>query len=47
MPRLDLGYTVFAGIQGGVTGFLASTGVTAAAGGATARRASAACPASR
>jgi hypothetical protein len=33
MPRLDLGYTVFAGVQGGVTGFLSSTGVTAAAGG--------------
>ena len=28
-----LGYTVFAGVQGGVTGFLSSTGVTAAAGG--------------
>ncbi|MDD7968486.1 EcsC family protein [Actinomycetospora lemnae] len=35
MPRLDLGYTVFAGVQGGVTGFLTSTGVTAAAGGTT------------
>ena len=33
MPRLDIGYTVFAGIQGGVTGFLSSTGITAAAGG--------------
>lgn len=33
MPRLDLGYTVFAGVQGGVTGFLTGTGVTAAAGG--------------
>jgi hypothetical protein len=34
MPRLDLGYTTFAGIQGGVTSFLTSTGATAAAGGA-------------
>lgn len=34
MPRLDLGYTVFAGVQGGVTGVLTTTGVTAAAGGA-------------
>jgi hypothetical protein len=33
MPRLDLGYTLFAGIQGGVTGFLTGTGVTAVAGG--------------
>jgi hypothetical protein len=33
MPRLDLGYTVFAGVQGGVTGFLTGTGVTAVAGG--------------
>ncbi|MEJ2862868.1 EcsC family protein [Actinomycetospora flava] len=33
MPRLDLGYTVFAGVQGGVTGVLTTTGVTVAAGG--------------
>ncbi|MHC1558134.1 EcsC family protein [Actinomycetospora sp. C-140] len=33
MPRLDLGYTVFAGVQGGVTGFLTGAGVTAVAGG--------------
>ena len=32
MPRLDLGYTVFAGVQGGVTGFLTGAGVTAVAG---------------
>lgn len=32
-PRLDLGYTIFAGVQGGVTGFLTGTGATAAAGG--------------
>ncbi|WP_165825630.1 EcsC family protein [Actinomycetospora cinnamomea] len=36
MPRLDLGYTIFAGVQGGVTGFLTSSGVTAAAGGTSA-----------
>src|SRR3954453_14851860 len=29
MPRLDIGYTVFAGIQGGVTGFLSGAGITA------------------
>jgi hypothetical protein len=33
MPRLDLGYTSFAAIQGGLTSFLASSGATAAAGG--------------
>jgi len=33
MPRLDLGYTLFAGVQGGITSFLITTGVTAAAGG--------------
>jgi hypothetical protein len=33
MPRLDIGYTVFAGVQGGVTGLLTGTGATAAAGG--------------
>ncbi|MEJ2888895.1 EcsC family protein [Actinomycetospora aeridis] len=33
MPRLDLGYTVFAGVQGGVTGLLTGTGATAVAGG--------------
>jgi hypothetical protein len=33
MPRLDIGYTVFAGVQGGVTGFLSGAGITAAAGG--------------
>lgn len=36
MPRLDLGYTAFAGVQGGLTSFLTSTGATAAAGGASA-----------
>lgn len=33
MPRLDLGYTTFAGLQGGVTSFLTTTGASAAAGG--------------
>lgn len=33
MPRLDLGYVVFAGIQGGVTGFLTTGGAAAATGG--------------
>lgn len=34
IPRLDLGYVTFAGIQGGLTSFLTTTGATAAAGGA-------------
>lgn len=33
LPRLDLGYTGFAAVQGGVTSFLSSTGATAVAGG--------------
>ena len=33
LPRLDLGYVAFAGVQGGVTSFLASSGAVAAAGG--------------
>ncbi len=33
MPRLDLGYTTFAAVQGGLTSFLTTTGATAVAGG--------------
>jgi hypothetical protein len=33
LPRLDIGYTSFAAVQGGVTSFLSSTGATAVAGG--------------
>ena len=33
MPRLEFGYVAFAGVQGGLTSFLATSGATAAAGG--------------
>ena len=33
MPRLEIGYVAFAGLQGGVTSFLTSSGAAAAAGG--------------